>query len=223
MNFIEKRFLHHKFIESKLLAYDFIQILNSFIYTKILHPSEFVLKITITNGKIAIEVIDPVLNEPYTLYLVESATGSFVNQIREEVEIILHDICDQCCEPDVFHHPQTIALIDYVRSKYHNEPEFLWKQFFGNAIWRRDDNKKWYGALLTLSKRKLGLDSDEIVEIMNLRLLPEQINDLIDHEHYFPGWHMNKKYWYSIILDHSISTDEICKRIDESYALAKKK
>ena len=37
-----------------------------------------------------------------------------------------------------------------------------------------------------------------------------------------PGWHMNKKNWYTIILDGRIQTEEVCTRIDESYRLAKK-
>ena len=44
---------------------------------------------------------------------------------------------------------------------------------------------------------------------------------MIDKKRYFPGWHMNKKHWYTIILDGSVSTEEICSRIDESYRLAK--
>ncbi len=33
---------------------------------------------------------------------------------------------------------------------------------------------------------------------------------------------MNKKTWYTVILDGSVSTADICRRIDDSYALAKK-
>ena len=38
---------------------------------------------------------------------------------------------------------------------YCDELEFLWQKFPDNAVWRRKDNKKWYGALLTVSKEKL--------------------------------------------------------------------
>ncbi|MGN1104647.1 MAG: MmcQ/YjbR family DNA-binding protein, partial [Candidatus Coproplasma sp.] len=41
-------------------------------------------------------------------------------------------------------------------------------------------------------------------------------------ENYYPGWHMNKKSWYTLVLDGSVSDDEITERIKESYALAKK-
>ena len=37
-----------------------------------------------------------------------------------------------------------------------------------------------------------------------------------------PGYHMNKKHWFTICLDGSIAIEEIFCRIDESFALAKK-
>ncbi|WP_420896713.1 MmcQ/YjbR family DNA-binding protein [Faecalitalea cylindroides] len=44
---------------------------------------------------------------------------------------------------------------------------------------------------------------------------------MVDHKKYYPGWHMNKKYWYTIILDGSISLKDIYKCIDESYQMTK--
>ena len=38
-----------------------------------------------------------------------------------------------------------------------------------------------------------------------------------------PGWHMNKKHWYTICLNGSVPICEILSRIDASYQLAKKK
>ncbi len=43
---------------------------------------------------------------------------------------------------------------------------------------------------------------------------------LLLNDDYYPGWHMNKKNWYTIILDGSVATEDICKHIDESYRLA---
>lgn len=71
---------------------------------------------------------------------------------------------------------------------------------------------------LTVEKYKLGLNSHEKVEIIDLRIELEEMKALLMNNHYFPGWHMNKKYWYTVILDGS--TKEICKRIDKSYLLA---
>lgn len=103
-----------------------------------------------------------------------------------------------------------------------DEIEFLWDEFPDNAVWHRKDTQKWYGDVLTVSKKKLVLDSSEITEIINLRLNPDPMSETIDYEKNFSGWHMNKKHWHTIILDNSVPTKEICKRIDESYTLAEK-
>ena len=49
----------------------------------------------------------------------------------------------------------------------------------------------------------------------------KKVEKIVDHKKYYPGWHMNKKYWYTIILDGSISLKDIYKCIDESYQMTK--
>lgn len=208
---------------SKLVPFGFTYQEGIYTYRKILTGSGFVLLVRITqDGSISSEIIDPILNERYTLHLADGAVGSFVGEIRSRYETALNDIAQQCFEPDVFKSEQAKKLIAYVRGKYANELEFLWKKFPDNAIWRRADNKKWYGALLTVSKRKLGIDAEDAAEIIDLRIQPEKMEMLIDNERYFPGWHMNKRNWYTMILDGSVPIEEIQYRIDESYSLAKK-
>ena len=169
------------------------------------------------------EIIDPSTHEPYTLHLNGSAAGSFVGKVRMEYEGVLQDIVDHCCEPDIFQSDLAKRLIAYVHEVYGDEPEYLWERFPDNAIWRRKDNQKWYGALLTVSKRKLGVKSPGTVEIIDLQEEPDELTALVDGVHYFPGWHMNKKHWYTILLDGSVPFEEICERLNKSYLLSGKK
>ena len=53
--------------------------------------------------------------------------------------------------------------------------------------------------MLSVSKRKLGISSDEIVEILDLRNSFEKVEKIVDNKKYYPGWHMNKKYWFTSI------------------------
>ncbi len=69
-------------------------------------------------------------------------------------------------------------------------------------------------------KAKTGLPDDETVEIFDFRILPEELEALVDYKTYFPGYHMNKKHWCTIILDGTVPFEEICRRIDASYLLA---
>ncbi|MCL2295613.1 MAG: MmcQ/YjbR family DNA-binding protein [Methanomassiliicoccaceae archaeon] len=121
---------------------------------------------------------------------------------------------------DVFKSEGARQVIHYVREKYQDELQFLWERFPKNAVFIRHDNDKWYAALLVLQKKKLGVDGDEVVDIINLRVWPEDIGALVDGKRYFPGFHMNKKYWITICLDGSVPIEEIFRRIDMSFALS---
>ena len=75
--------------------------------------------------------------------------------------------------------------------------------------------------ILTIPKRKIGLESDEVIEVINLHNIPKEIEKVIDYKRYFPAYHMNKKHWCTICLDGTIELKEIYKKIDISYELAK--
>lgn len=223
MAMVETIFLRKTVNLEKLAAYGFIQDADAYSYRTVLPGSGFELTVQIAGqGKISTAVTDPATGEAYTLHLAGSAVGSFVGNIREEYENALREIAEKCFEPDVFKSAQAKALISYVRERYGDEPEYLWQKFPDNAVWRRKDTKKWYGALLSTTTDKLGVLPACRAEIIDLRIQPERMNGLVDGIRYFPGWHMNKKHWYTIILDGSVSTDEIQQRIDESYRLAVK-
>ena len=70
---------------------------------------------------------------------------------------------------------------------------------------------------LRFQKKKIGLESKEKVEIIDLKILPEDSEKLVDNEKYFLGYHMNKKHWFTIILDGSVPIERIFEFIDASY------
>ena len=76
--------------------------------------------------------------------------------------------------------------------------------------------------MLVLSKKKLGLDCDEVISVIDLRIDPEVLPKIVDGKKYFPGYHMNKKNWFTICLDGSVPVEEICDWLDKSYILAAK-
>lgn len=173
------------------------------------------------NGDVDTQLVEVENGEPYVLYKT-GASGAFVGAIRGAVEAVLADIAAACYNASVFKTDQAQMAIEYVREKYGGELEFLWTKFPDNAVWRRKDNQKWYGAILTVNGNKLGLDTDKIVEIIDLRMQAENRETILSRAHYYPGWHMNKKSWYTLVLDGSIPDEEIKLRITESYDLAGK-
>ncbi|TLD83294.1 hypothetical protein LS70_006000 [Helicobacter sp. MIT 11-5569] len=109
----------------------------------------------------------------------------------------------------------------YAKEKYGDELEFLWEKFPKNAILRKKKNKKWYAAFCVINKTQLGLQEEGLVEIVNLKLDPQDVLAFVDNKTYFKAWHMNKKHWISILLEgETLSLQELCRFLDESYALA---
>lgn len=218
----EEIFLRKKLIPKKLTAYGFENNGNCYLYTTEIKNGEFILTVQIDkNGTIDTSLTEKETDEPYVLYKT-NAQGTYVGEIRSAIEDVLNKIADMCYETAIFKTRQAQMVINFVRDAYDDELEFLWTKFPDNAVWRRKDNKKWYGAILTVIGKKIGLDTDKIVEIMDLRMEPAKSEEILSKEHYYPGWHMNKKSWYTIVLDESISDEELKTRIEESYHLAKK-
>jgi predicted DNA-binding protein (MmcQ/YjbR family) len=59
-----------------------------------------------------------------------------------------------------------------------------------------------------------------MVEVINLKLDKEKIPELIKRHGFYPAYHMNKKYWISIVLDNIISDKELLTLVEESYNYA---
>ncbi len=180
--------------------------------------NEFDIMVTFSeDGNLDTKVIDLMSNDEYLLVKVPDATGEYVGKVRAAYKNKLIEIIIKCSEIEVFKSNQAKQIIKYVKEKYDNEPEFLWEKFAGNAVFRHKENNKWYGVLLTIHKSKLGIDSEEKVDIIDLKILPKDIEKVIDNEKYFFGYHMNKKHWFTIILDGSVSIEKIFEFIDISY------
>ena len=67
------------------------------------------------------------------------------------------------------------------------------------------------------------IDKEGKVDILNVKNTPEKINALIDHIHYFPAYHMNKKHWISVCLNRTVLDSEIFSLIVKSYECSSKK
>ncbi|MCC8192517.1 MAG: MmcQ/YjbR family DNA-binding protein [Ruminococcus sp.] len=208
----------------RLAKFGFTELDACFTYSKKLDGTEFDIIVKVSkDGEIQVRVTDSETGEEYVLVHLPDVSGGFVTGVILACEDVLQEIADSCFDTDVFKFPQTRRVLEYAKEKYKMFPEFLWEKFDDNAILRRQDTKKWIAVLLTVSRRKLGLDSDEIAEVIDLRGEPQEIERLIDNSLYFGGYHMNKKHWYTICLDETVPDEELFERIDKSFELAKKK
>ena len=218
-----KDFIKDKKIDlKKLEEFGFKLINKSYNYYTSLLKNQFKMSIKINlDNSIFTEIIDTETNEPYVLHLLEMKRSGYSEKVYKEYNEVLEKIQKECFEDEIFKANYTKEIVAYIKNKYGDELEFLWEKSPKNAVVRRKSSKKWYAVILTVSKRKLNLDSDEIIEVINLHNIVEEIKKLIDNKKYFPAYHMNKKYWCTICLDGTVEVKEIYKLIDISYELAK--
>ena len=202
---------------------DFFELIdNSYYYHTSLLKNQFKMSVKINiDNSIFTEIIDTETNEPYVLHLLEIKRSGYSEKIYKAYSEILEKVKKVCFEDEIFKANYTKEIVAYVKNKYGDELEFLWEKSPKNAVVRRKSSNKWYAVILTIPKRKIGLESDEVIEVINLHNIPKEIEKLIDYKRYFPAYHMNKKHWCTICLDGTIELKEIYKKIDISYELAK--
>ena len=218
-----KDFIKDKKIDLKRLKkFGFKLINKSYYYYTSLLKNQFKMSVKISlDNSIFTEIIDTETNEPYVLHLLEMKRSGYSEKVYKAYSEILAKIQKECFEDEIFKANYTKEIITYVKNKYEDKLEFLWEKSSKNAVVRRKSSNKWYAVILTVSKRKIGLNSNELVEIINLHNSQEEIEKLIDNKKYFPAYHMNKKHWCTICLDGTVELKEIYKLIDISYELAK--
>lgn len=220
---MDEIFKNKKVDSKKLLDFGFKKTGSGYLYSTTILNGQFSLEITITKaGKISTKTIDTATLEPYTLHLSDSACGKYIGEVREEYENVLKEISSKCFYREVFKNKQSKNFIAYAKEKYGDELEFLWEKHPECAILRRKDTEKWYAVIMLLHENKLRPGKGGNVEIIDLRGEPDWVVKNVDDKLFYPGYHMNKKHWYTIILDNTIEDNEVFRLTDLSYNLAKK-
>ena len=119
---------------------------------------------------------------------------------------------------------QANIVVNHIKSEYGVSPEFLWPDRYPSyAIFRHDNNKKWFALVATISSKSLGLKEDKAIDIINLKFDKNQTHDFAEtSDHIFPAYHMNKNNWITIWLDGTLPNRLIFELIKKSYLLSAK-
>ena len=215
MTLEEEIFKKRELDTKKLLEYGFIKNNDYLEYKKLILNNTFEIEITVKENKINGKVIDKEFDDEYLNYRLENQTGEFVNTIRDEFVHTLEDIKENCTINKLFVNDQSNRLANLILKKYSDSPEFLFNDDT-TGVFRNKNNKKWYGIILNVDYKKF-YKKDGKVDIINIKLNPNKIDNLINEKGFFRAFHMNKKSWVSIILDDTVKDEKIMKLIDESY------
>lgn len=199
----------------KITKYGFVKKEKKYFFEKnFLTDFKAIISIDM-NGIVKGKVIDLQINEEY-LGLRTEIQGTFASKIKESYKDILIDIRNNCFDNKFFIFEQTNRINNYIKTKYNNEPEFLWESTPGCGVYRNKINNKWYGIIMYVDLKKISNESGE-VEILNVKLDQNKIKKLLEKKGYYKAYHMNKKDWITIVLNDTLKDEEIFSLIDESY------
>ena len=91
-------------------------------------------------------------------------------------------------------------FLEYCLHTYGTSPDYPFDEDFGTAVFRHTDNCKWYAIAMKVSRRKFGFESDEAIDVVNLKLPAEMFGSFGAADGVYPAYHMNKLHWISVLL-----------------------
>lgn len=184
-----------------------------------IHAGDYEMQIVIlADGRPDYTLIDQKTKEAYALVKVASAQGAYVEALRKECGDVLLTVIDRCYDRQPHRQPQTRRILKWIKETYAVNGEYLWNDHPDDVVFRHPENRRWFAMILSVSRHKLYSEQEGEVEILNLKLSPDRLQECLRHPGYAPAYHMNKKYWCTLLLDEPLSDEEIWQRIEESRA-----
>ena len=94
-------------------------------------------------------------------------------------------------------------FFSYCLSAHSTAPDYPFEGDFETAVFRHSGSRKWYAIVMRVSRRKFGFDSDEVIDVVNLKLPTEMFGSFGASDGVYPAYHMNKLHWVSVLLPDS--------------------
>ena len=91
-------------------------------------------------------------------------------------------------------------FLKYCLDIYGTSPDYPFNEDFETAVLRHTNNRKWYAIVMRVPRRKFGFDSDEVIDVVNLKLPTEMFGSFGAPDGVYPAYHMNKLHWISVLL-----------------------
>lgn len=214
--------------------------LSVYAYRTDLSTPDFYVVFTLDVAAACFEahVFDKETGERYALFDMERASGSFVGGLREEVRALAEDMRARCFESESLRD----KYVSWLENRFACKADFPWEDTPDACVFRLP-NKKWFALVMKIKYRAIqGLTGDEEVFVVNLKADADKIAEssdeqntcqagacdadneplLIDRRSVFPAYHMNKKYWITVLLTSVTDFDRLCRMTERSYELVEK-
>ncbi|MGT2926675.1 MmcQ/YjbR family DNA-binding protein [Streptococcus cuniculipharyngis] len=216
-------FAKQQVVVEQLEPFGFVAEGDSFVYSEIFMAGDFEARVSISaTGQVSGRVLDRETGEDYLALRVEQAPGAYASQVQQAYAAILTKIARDCFQSHPFTQPQSNRLAVYLEQTYGDFYDHPFAKHPSYASYRVGG--KWYALIFPLTMAKLGHFSKSLgqreVEVVNLKVKPEQLAELLTKEGIYPSYHMSKKSWVSVVLDGSLSDEDLFDLVVQSRSLA---
>ena len=114
------------------------------------------------------------------------------------------------------------AFLDYCLDTYGTAADYPFDEDFETAVLRHTGSRKWYALVMRISRRNVGIDSDEMVDVVNLKLLLEMFGSFRRGGRCLSGVSYEKLHWISVLLPDA-ADDLIEFLVNASYEATREK
>lgn len=112
---------------------------------------------------------------------------------------------------------QRERIMEYVQNRYGTDPERLWAKYPNYVVYRQSASKKWFAIIMDIPRNRLGLDGDELVDVMDVKCGAIMVGSLLAQDGFVPAYHMSKGTWISVLLDDTVPDEQIFLLLELSY------
>ena len=112
---------------------------------------------------------------------------------------------------------------NYLQQEYICDIDYPWEKYSDYVVIRRRDNQKWFAGIFTITGHQVGLDTNEPIDVVNLKCEPDLIPTLIRESGIYLAYHMNKQHWISVDIERYEDIEKLKMLVDMSYRLVGKK
>ena len=113
-------------------------------------------------------------------------------------------------------------IFKYVEENYSTTPEYLWKNDDVTAVLRNKTSSKWFGILMKVSNKSLGISGEGTTDVINVKCGPIMSGSLRMQKGFLPAYHMNKENWVTVLIN-EVPEEQIIDLINLSYELTEKR
>ena len=112
---------------------------------------------------------------------------------------------------------QRERIVQYIQDRYGAEPEHLWARYPNYAVFRQPASRKWFAAIMDVARKSLDLEGEGTADVMDVKCGPVMVGSLLAQDGFRPAYHMSKSSWISVLLDETVSDEQIFPLIELSY------